>query len=329
MNKRVAFIVPYFGQLPNYFQIFLNSCSYNSEFEWIIFSDDMTRYDYPTNVHFVKMSFDECKDLVQSKFDFDITLHIPQKLCDYKCAYGYIFSDYISNYDWWGHCDLDQIFGNLAHFVTEDMLNRYDKIGSLGHLTLYRNTPQNNIVFKDTCRYREVFTTKSGCGFDEWLPGNINEIYLNNKRNVNLDNFGADVNPYKTVFEIVYFDLNSQTYVTDDVHNSIFEAREGHIYQLYNSKNGLEKREFPYVHFQKRRMKDLRLKKEDKDYYIVPNSFRNNNESPRKLLIRAAIWYLFNFQFFKVKMNSLKYRIKTSDWKFTNVFKDNVKKGNN
>ena len=79
--------------------------------------------------------------------DFEITLSKPQKLCDYKCAYGVIFEDYIQDYDWWGHCDLDQIFGNLNMFVTEDMLRKYDKLFSLGHLSLYKNSYKNNRIF--------------------------------------------------------------------------------------------------------------------------------------------------------------------------------------
>ena len=37
--KKAAIILPYFGTLPNYFQIFLNSCSYNNCFDFIIFTD--------------------------------------------------------------------------------------------------------------------------------------------------------------------------------------------------------------------------------------------------------------------------------------------------
>ena len=65
---KVAIIVPYFGTLPNYFQLFLDSCESNRKFEWLIFSDDTTRFHYPKNVPFTKMSFQECRELVQSKF---------------------------------------------------------------------------------------------------------------------------------------------------------------------------------------------------------------------------------------------------------------------
>lgn len=179
---KIAIIIAYFGKLPEYIQLFLDSCKLNYGFEWLIFSDDDTTYNYPSNVHLIKMNFGECKKLIQSKFDFEITLSKPQKLCDYKCAYGVIFEDYIQDYDWWGHCDLDQIFGNLNMFVTEDMLRKYDKLFSLGHLSLYKNSYKNNRIFmgkiEGKIRYKEVFVTERGCGFDEWLPGNVNDIYI-------------------------------------------------------------------------------------------------------------------------------------------------------
>lgn len=320
MKNKVAFVIPYFGQLPNYFQLFLDSCSFNPEFEWHIFSDDTSLYNYPANVHFIKMNFDECRDLIQSKFEFEIKLHKPQKLCDYKCAYGYIFSDYLSEYTWWGHCDLDQIFGDIGSFITEDMLNRYHKIGSIGHLTLYRNTTENNVLFMSTQRYREVFTTEVGCGFDEWLPDNINELYLQSKQLVYYDNLGADLNPYKTTFETVHFDIKSRRYICSDIHNSIFHIRKGHVYQLYFVDSKIQEREYLYVHLQKRKMKDCRSSNSG-DYYVVPNHFVDASNRPQSLISKVNIFQLFNFQFFRVKMNSLKYRIKNSDWQFTSVFK--------
>lgn len=173
--------------------------------------------------------------LIQSKFDFEITLSKPQKLCDYKCAYGVIFEDYIQDYDWWGHCDLDQIFGNLNMFVTEDMLRKYDKLFSLGHLSLYKNSYKNNRIFmgkiEGKIRYKEVFVTERGCGFDEWLPGNVNDIYMQTNSPIMLENIGADINPYKTSFETVSFDINERCYKSNLIRNSIFEVAKGHLFK--------------------------------------------------------------------------------------------------
>ena len=322
---KTAFIIPYFGKMPNYFQLFLDSCASNKNFEWLIFSDDMTNYCYPRNVHFFKMTFQECQKLVQSKFDFRIELSRPQKLCDYKCAYGFIFQKYLSEYDWWGYCDLDQIFGDLASFITEDMLRNYDKIGSLGHLTLYRNTADNCRVFMTSLngknRYREVFESKRGCAFDEWLPDNINDIYLNSGRRIMLENMGADVNSYYTPFSLTTFDIKERKYIQSNIKNSIFSYENGKLFQLYIENKKIQKKEFPYVHLQKRVMKDKRLIRDANKYYIIPNCFIDQSENPVELLGKCWKWKVFNFQFFKVKIQSLKYRINNGDWNFSSVFK--------
>lgn len=322
---KIAIIVPYFGKMPNYFQLFLNSCASNKKFDWLILSDDKTKYDYPENVHFIQMTFQECQDLAQSKFDFQIELGRPQKLCDYKCAYGRIFEQFLQDYDWWGHCDLDQIFGDLEAFITEDMLRHYDKIGSLGHLTLYRNTLDNCKVFTSPLngrsRYREVFESQKGCAFDEWLPDNINEIYINSGRPIMLENMGADVNSYYTQFSLTTFDLKKRKYIQSDIKNSIFMLEKGKLFQIYTGKTGLEKIEYPYVHLQKRKMKDIRSDFNAKDYYIIPNCFVDKTNNPEKLLSKSKKWKVLNYQYFKVKAQSLRYRLKSRDWTFSSVFK--------
>ena len=78
----------------------------------MIITDIKEKYDYPDNVKVINMSFTELRKKVQSCFDFKIYLGKPYKLCDYKCAYGLIFEEYIKNYDFWGHCDLDCIYGD-------------------------------------------------------------------------------------------------------------------------------------------------------------------------------------------------------------------------
>lgn len=46
MKSKVTFLIPYFGILPNYFDLFLKSCEYNAEYQWIVFTDDETPRRY-------------------------------------------------------------------------------------------------------------------------------------------------------------------------------------------------------------------------------------------------------------------------------------------
>jgi hypothetical protein len=120
----------------------------------------------PDDVHVVNMPFDEVRRRAQELFPFKIMLGDANKRCEYKPAYGLIFADILEGYDYWGHCDLDMIWGRLGHFVTENVLASHDRIYSRGHLTLYRNNADTNRLFMhgprghlDACTWQDAFTT--------------------------------------------------------------------------------------------------------------------------------------------------------------------------
>ena len=73
-------------------------------------------------------------NLFKNKFDFDISLERPYKLCDFKPTYGYVFYDLIKDYKFWGHCDTDIIWGRIDNFITSDAMDKYDK--KLPHHTI-------------------------------------------------------------------------------------------------------------------------------------------------------------------------------------------------
>ena len=180
--KSIALILPYFGRFPNYFHLFLNSVRHNSSVDVLLFTDNATDHSYPPNVKRVLMSFDEFKSILQKKFDFEIThLQGSYNLCDFRPAYGLCLENYLKDYDFWGHCDCDLVFGDLRRFLTEEILSRYDKILSGGHLTLYRNTETINKRFMERTPgfpfYKEVYTSNPNrvwC-YDEW--GGVNRLW--------------------------------------------------------------------------------------------------------------------------------------------------------
>lgn len=136
----------YFGKKPQYFDLFLMSCAANKRFDFIFFTDFDFDKQYP-NIRHVKLSWKEIRELFQSKFDFEISLTSPYKLCDYRPAYGHIFSSYFDGYDWWGHCDFDMIFGNLSPVFDIAESGQFVKIFRRGHLSLYKNTDSINSVY--------------------------------------------------------------------------------------------------------------------------------------------------------------------------------------
>ena len=128
MKYKIALVIPYFGKFNNYFELFLKSCEKNPTVIWFIFTDDKSKYDYPANVIVTYMTFNELKDNIQSLYDFDILLDTPYDLCDFKVAYGEVFKNYLKEYDYWGYCDNDMIFGDIRKFITDDIFEKYNKI---------------------------------------------------------------------------------------------------------------------------------------------------------------------------------------------------------
>ncbi len=147
--QKIGFIVPYFGKLPSYFQVWLDSCKTNATVNWFVFTNDRTEFDYPNNVKVEYVEFEWLKSFIQSKYEFEINLSTPYKLCDYKIAYGEIFQEYLTRFDFWGFCDIDLIWGDIRSFFTDELLKGYDKIGVQGHCTIFKNTPEVNAIYRN------------------------------------------------------------------------------------------------------------------------------------------------------------------------------------
>ena len=313
--KKIIYICPYFGKLPKeQMQLWLQSCSYNIDVNWLIFTNDKTEFNYPPNVKVNYIEFEELAKFIQSKFDFKISLNNPYKLCDFKPTYGYIFDKYIKDYDFWGYCDMsDTIFGNIRKFITEDILEGNDKIGFLGHLTLYKNTPEINKRFmlktKSNILVNEILGNSENKAFDELTEYSINTIYNEyNLKNIRIDNTYVDISPLRFSFQATCYNDKFE-YNCKKLKPMIFEWNKGNLYECTVENSNIVKREILYVHFQKRKV----IKKFNGTvdiYYLVPNKFITDlelNNTKQIINITKDKIYL---PFFKLKWLALKYRLK-------------------
>lgn len=307
--KKILIIIFYFGSFPSYFDLFLASCGKNSAITWRIYTDNVKGVDWPDNVEYIQMKFNECRELFQKKFDFQISMDFPQKLCDYKPAYGYILENDIGAYDYWGHCDIDVIFGDMEEYLQKIALNQYDKLFSLGHFTLYRNDKSVNRYFMDngSNRYQEVFQMKRICGFDEWGAGNINELFQNSKFRFLSKAIGADIWPESTPFFLSWYHPKNNRYAPERGKKPcIFMIDNGKLYQCWEENGILSKKEFPYIHIQKRSFKN-RIDVKD-SYYIVPRFFVDG--TIEEAIRLGSKKYVVDWQYIKVKWRNLRHRIR-------------------
>ena len=300
--KKIVLILPYYGKFPGCFQLFLRSCKNNPTIDWIIFTDEEIAYKIPKNVHFVKLTFNELKAKIQSKFDFCISLENAYKLCDYKPAYGLIFEEYLAGYDYWGYCDCDLLFGDLRSFLPDERLNQYDKIGHLGHLTLYRNTYTVNRVFmfgKDgKQRYKDVYSTPHICVFDEWNDLSINQLFLRQEKRLDFFDDILDIYPYDDNFKLVKYDddLLKRGIVKNTISKHFIYAtwENGKIYSVF-LKNGIwVKEEAAYAHFQKRNMTIL-CDEGTESILCIPDYFTDlSEEISDKIVWKSRLHMIFN-----------------------------------
>lgn len=149
-RNRIALCIPYFGKLNKLFLPWIISAAHNTDYDFLIFTNDKDSFVFDgvySNVKFFHFEFKDMQSLISKKISKFARLTTPYKLCDYKPAYGLIFEDYLNGYDFWGYCDIDLVFGRINHFITDDILAKYDKILTLGHLSLIRNTKELKRAF--------------------------------------------------------------------------------------------------------------------------------------------------------------------------------------
>jgi hypothetical protein len=263
----IAIIAVHFGVLPNYFQLWLDSCGHNEKFNWLVFADaDLSTYAAPGNVGFRPMTLSGFRERMSDALGFEIGLGSPYKVCDFRPAFSVLLEGEACRYDYWGHCDIDMIFGDLSRFVTADLLARYDKTFSVGHLTLYRNCALANEMFRRPHRaidWRVVLGDPRHRGFDEHIG--VNRIWRESgERMYEDESHIADIDPAIARFELAAPRKNYR--------RQLFYFDRGHLLRGYAEGARWSAEEFAYIHFQKRTMKAMPSPGADR-YAIAPGGF--------------------------------------------------------
>ena len=264
--KKIVIIGVYFGTFQKNFNLWLKSCEYNPTIDFKIFTNQNLKSKIK-NVEYINMPFEKFNKLIKKKIGNNFAVSSPYKCCDFKPVYGIILEDYIKEYVFWGHCDFDMIFGDIRHFITDEILEKYDKILPLGHLSLYRNTTEVNNRYMDegsnVGNYKEVFSRSKNVAFDE-LCG-IGQIYIKNNYSFYNKRIFADISIMHKRFCLA---LNDKNYKYQ-----VFYWEKGHIYRAYEENNKIKTEEFIYIHFKQRKyLEDLVNNKND-NFYICDLGF--------------------------------------------------------
>lgn len=277
-RMKTAIVGVYFGELPNYFHLWMQSCETNPSVDFKLVTDAVVENN-PNNVEIIPMKLSEMKALAEHKIGMRICLDTPFKCCDYKPVYGLIFEDYLKGYDYWGHCDLDLIFGDLQHFFDLYQLEEYDKFLPLGHLALYRNTRECNerfrIVPKAGNAYEHSFVVPETTQFDEL--GGINAIYLEQGYPFFRERIFADISSqwFRVKLAENYIDSNDVNY-----HYQVFYWQNGKVFRSFIKDGRVGEEEFIYIHLKKRTFSEF-SNAPGSAFFINADNFAHKSEGEK------------------------------------------------
>lgn len=262
-------------------------------------------------VHVIPTTLVELKKRFEEKLQMPVCLNNAYKLCDYKPMYGVVFDDYLKEFDFWGHCDTDMIFGDIRQMITDDLLSRYDRILTRGHLSLYRNIDEVNHFFMRSEKYdrilswKEIVMSEKNHVFDEWSGVSRMWKDLNNDRMYD-EVIYDDISTTKKHF--ISYQKQARNMDTGMSH-FIFEYTDGNLYRWHYDDNTREISKEPtlYAHFQKRDMQQLTT--DTQRYLIIPNRFIAHQGITMKDVLSYGKKHFFYLKYYKMRWNNLKRKL--------------------
>lgn len=318
---KTCIIIPYFGRFNDYFSLWKQSCGNNKDIDWLLFTDQNVT-DLPSNIKYFKMNFSEIKVMFENKFKERICLDRPYKLCDFKPYYGYLFSEYIREYDFWGYCDCDVIFGNILSFLDESLFEKYDKILRTGHLSFVRNKKEINENFFKYSTYKMVIHSPVIYGFDESVNG-FRLGFAGELMASGYSFFDESKNIADIDFRYFPFYIINQAKIP-----SVFLFKNKRIFRVTENKESVE---MMYIHLQKRKMS---VQNDTADSIII---YPNIITSAQEVSLDKEFWEKVTeeqndyYSFTSERINNLKrdcLRFVYEPWKIKSILYRFQRKGN-
>lgn len=192
--KKSLLITAYFGPLPYYHSLWEKSAMSNPCIDWLVFTDQ--NMSSSRNITYVKLNLEDLNDLIKKKFDKNCHLKNPYKVCDLRPIFPIVFDEYIKGYEYWGHCDLDVIWGDIKKFLTFDKNGVWssdiitgDRRRICGPFTLFRKCEKTKLIFEGIPNYKKRLNEEQACILDE--------LEFNKVRETNRSQDTLDVKKFK------------------------------------------------------------------------------------------------------------------------------------
>ncbi len=271
---KIAIVSFYFGKFPNYIDFFWKSVGWNKDVDFMLYTDNECGDMIPQNVYVFPMSLKEFNQRIQRKFPFKFMDKSAYDMAQLRPMFGYVFEEELKEYDFWGYCDFDIIYGHIRGIITDEILSRYDKFLSLGHFTLFRNNDEMRYLFTKrrgaALDYRKVLKSLVPISVFEEYPCGISLIAKEQGVSVYDAPIFADLDPNFYTFKKIwsYYDAEDDA---DDI-IQYFEVEDGKLYDCVIEGNEVKRKELLYVHLIRRKMA-IDVSGNGNRYFIVPNRF--------------------------------------------------------
>lgn len=172
-KNSILMIMPYFGNLPKWFDLYLYSCTKNSFLDFLFITDCRDINIPPcNNIKVVFETFDEYCQKVSNRLNINFSPKSAYKICDLRPFFAIIHEDSIKDYKFWGYGDIDVVYGNLRLLLTPHRLKKYDVISShsdrlAGHFTVIRKDSKYSRVCYKIKDWEKHLESDKGMGLDE------------------------------------------------------------------------------------------------------------------------------------------------------------------
>jgi hypothetical protein len=250
--KKIGLIEVWLGKVPDYFRFHLETIRHLSNIDFYFFTDDKSfNFDNYSNTNFhpnliTKIDFLERFNKVSKVKIVDI--FNPKKITDFKLLYFEMFSEYISNYEFFGVYDIDTLFGDINSLLIES-IKKYDFI-SVGDEVFHNRLSGPLIIFKNkkeildlfhSDRFYEVLMGDSIYGYGEQ---ELSVIAMNNYKTKIIHSMNTETNNGgKTTYNVCWSggklqvnDEEKMIYHFYRKNHTVFNKIGNKIYGRYNKK---------------------------------------------------------------------------------------------
>jgi hypothetical protein len=250
IEKKIILIQLWLGKIPDYFWYHYDTTKNINGIDFLFVTDQDIELN-AKNYKVVKTTKEDVELLLLNKLNSPIILKNNKKVCDLKPCYGELFESYLDGYDYYGHYDIDTLFGNVNSWI-KPYLEKYDVISiadELNHnrisapFTIVKNTFNNRRLYRKNYEdFVNSFEYEHILGFDENQLNHIFHDFLNVKLLYNSMNCESN-NGSKNTYDVRWSGGN--VYVNEEEkmiyhfyrkNHTVFQNVGNQIYGRYDKK---------------------------------------------------------------------------------------------